>query len=155
MPTQQEIANHLGISQQAVSQHMATIGAEWQKASLDEIRMAYLAHLRSVCVVHQSPGGLDLAHERALTEQVDRELKLLKLEEMRGQLVNIAQLEPELQRQYCAFKTELELRDRSLKGELDRLYGIDVDLELIGLHTRNALSHLTVHSRGGENTLIG
>jgi hypothetical protein len=144
-----EIAEHLGISQPAVSQQMAPIGIDWQKATMDEIRLAYLTHLRGVAAGHRSVDGMDLARERALTEQVDRELKHLTLAERKGQLVNVAQLEPELQRQYVAFKAELEARDDKLKEELDLLYGIDIDLELISSHTRNALSHLSRHDPSG------
>jgi len=149
MPTQQEIAEHLGISQQAVSQQMSPIGIDWQQSSMDEIRLAYLSHLRGVAAGHRSADGMDLARERALTEQVDRELKMLTLAEKKGQLVNVGQLEPELQRQYIAFKSELEARDDKLKEELDLLYGIDIDLELISSHTRNALSHLSRHDPSG------
>ncbi len=145
MPTQQEIADHLGISQPAVSQQMAPIGIDWQQSTMDEIRLAYLAHLRGVAAGHRSHDGMDLARERSLTERVDRELKMLTLSEKKGQLVNLAQLEPELLRQYIAFKSELEARDDKLKEELDLLYGIDIDLELISSHTRNALSHLSRH----------
>jgi len=152
MPTQQEIADYLGISQQAVSQQMQPIGIEWQTATMDEIRFAYLAHLRGVAAGHRSSDGMDLARERALTEQVDRELKMLTLSEKKGQLVNVGQLEPELLRQYIAFKAELEARDDKLKEELDLLYGIDIDLELISTHTRNALSHLSRHDPSGDRS---
>lgn len=150
MPTQQEIASHLGMNQSEVSRHMAALAIDWKAASLDEIRLAYLAHLRGVAAGHRSADGMDLARERALTEQVDRELKMLTLAEKKGQLVNVAQLEPALLRQYMAFKAELEARDDKLKEELDLLYGIDIDLELIGTHTRNALAHLSGHVAGGD-----
>lgn len=149
MPTQQEIADHLGISQPAVSQQMAPLGIDWKTSSLDAIRLAYLTHLRGVAAGHRSADGMDLARERALTEQVDRQLKLLTLAEKTGQLVNVTQLEPALHRQYMAFKAELEARDDKLKEELDLLYGIDVDLDVISTHTRNALAHLSGHGEGG------
>lgn len=145
MPTQQEIADHLGINQSEVSRHMSALSIDWKTAGMDEIRLAYLAHLRGVAAGHRSADGIDLARERALTEQVDRELKMLTLAEKKGQLVNVTQLEPELARQYMAFKAELEARDDKLKEELDLLYGIEVDLELISTHTRNALAHLSGH----------
>lgn len=152
MPTQVQIAEHLGMSQQAVSQQLAPLGVDWRIASMDEIRLAYLNHLRNVAAGHRSVDGMDLARERALTEQVDRELKLLTLAEKKGQLVNVDQLEPALARQYMAFKAELEARDDKLKEELDLLYGVDIDLELISTHTRNALAHLSGHvaSGGGD-----
>ena len=73
---------------------------------------------------------------------VDRELKLLTLAERRGQVVNLAQLEPELQRMVVAMRTELLSRDDKLKAELDALYGIDVDLARITQYTHNALRQL-------------
>lgn len=128
---------------------MAALALDWKTASMDEIRLAYLSHLRGVAAGHRSADGMDLARERALTEQVDRELKMLTLAEKKGQLVNVAQLEAGLLRQYAAFRIELEGRDDKLKEEIDELYGIDVDRELIAGHTRDALSHLAGHDGGG------
>lgn len=149
MLTQVEIAEHLGLNQSEVSRHLGALGIEWKTSSLTAIRLAYLGHLRAVAAGHRSHDGMDLTHERALTERVDRELKQLTLAEKKGQLVNIAQLEPELARQYMAFKAELEARDDKLKDELDTLYGIDTDLQLLQTHTRNALAHLSRHDGGG------
>lgn len=142
MPTQKEIAEHLGISQQAVSAQMAPLGIDWTNSTMTRIRLAYLEHLRAVAAGHRSADGMDLARERALTEQVDRQLKLLQLAEKTNQLVNLAQLEPELARMVSAFRAELLARDDKLKDELDALYGIEVDLELLNGHTRGALAQL-------------
>jgi hypothetical protein len=149
MPTQQEIADHLGMNQSEVSRHMATLGLDWKAVSMDQIRLTYLAHLRGVAAGHRSADGIDLARERALTEQVDRELKQLTLAEKKGQLINVAELEPALARQYMAFRVELESRDDKLKEELDELYGIDVELEVIATHTREALAHLAGDAASG------
>lgn len=143
MPTQKDIADHLGISQSEVSRHMSALAIDWRTASMDAIRLAYMTHLRGIVAGTHSADGIDLARERALTEQVDRDLKLLTLAEKRGQLVNVAQLEPALTRQRMTFAAELAARDVQLKDELDRAYGVDIDLELIRAHTRNALSHLS------------
>ena len=148
MPTQKKIAEHLGMSQQAVAQQLVALGIDWKTASLDEIRLAYIEHLRAVAAGHRSQDGLDLAHERALTEQVDRQLKQLTLAEKLGQLVNLAQLEPELTRMVVAFRTELLSRDDKLKSELDALYGVEVDVAILNEHTRNALSQLARYDPG-------
>lgn len=153
MPTQQAIADHLGMNQSEVSRHLAALQLDWKTASMDDIRLAYLAHLRGVAAGHRSADGMDLARERALTEQVDRELKQLTLAEKKGQLVNVAQLEAGLSRQYAAFRIELEGRDDKLKEEIDELYGIDVDRDLIAAHTRDALAHLAGHDGGGGSTV--
>lgn len=142
MPSQTEIAEHLGMNQSEVSRHMAVLDLDWKTTSMDQIRLTYIAHLRGVAAGHRSSDGMDLARERALTEQVDRELKQLTLAEKKGQLVNLAQLEPELLRMFVAFRTELLSRDDKLKAEIDALYGIDLDPAYLNEHTRNALAQL-------------
>lgn len=151
MPTQQEIAAHLGMDQGAVSRHLGVLGIDWKVASMDEIRLAYLKHLRSVASGHMSSDGVDLTYERAMTERVDRELKLLTLAEKRGQVVNLEQLEPELSRMIGAFRTALLSRDDKLKAEVDALYGIELDLSILNDHTRSALRQLARYDaeRGG------
>lgn len=39
MTTQQQIAEHLGLSQQAVSKQLSKLGIDWKTASLDQIRL--------------------------------------------------------------------------------------------------------------------
>lgn len=142
MPTQNEIAAHLGMNQSEVSRHMAALGIDWRNEGMERIRLAYIAQLRGEAAGHKSQDGMDLTRERALTEQVDRQLKQLTLAEKQGQLVNLAQLEPELLRMVAAFRTELLSRDDKLKADLDALYGIDIDLTYLNEHTRNALTQL-------------
>ena len=114
MPTQQQIADHLGLDQSAVSRHLGALGLDWKAATLDEVRVAYIKHLRAVAAGHMSQDGVDLTYERAMTERVERELKLLTLAEKRGQVVNVEQLEPELSRMIGAFRTALLSRVRCL-----------------------------------------
>lgn len=148
MPTQQEIADHLGISQQAVSAQLSPLGIDWRNETMATIRLRYLEHLRGIAAGHRSADGIDLTRERALTEKVDRQLKELTLAEKLGQLVNVTQLEPELQRMFGAFRAELLARDDKLKAELDALYGIEIDLSLLTAHTRDALNQLARYDAG-------
>lgn len=143
MPTQRDIAAHLGLDQAAVSRHMAELAIDWRKETMDAIRLRYCAHLRTVAAGHKSQDGLmDLTQERAMTEQIDRQLKQIQLAEKLGQVVNLTQLEPELARMVGAFRSELLARDDKLKAEVDALYGIDLDPQLLNEHTRAALSQL-------------
>ncbi|WP_192878422.1 MarR family transcriptional regulator [Parvibium lacunae] len=141
MATQQQIADHLGITQQAVAKQMDQLGIDWRQSTLDEIRLKYLDSLRAQASGHQTSSGESLIAERIETEKVDRALKLLILAEKRGLLVNVAQLEPELINMVGAFKAELLARDDKLKTELDALYGINLDVSLLNEHTRSALQH--------------
>ena len=152
MPTQQHIAEHIDISQQQVSELMKKLGVDWQTSTLDDIRVAYIRNLRSVAAGHRSNDGLDLTHERVLTERVDREMKLLLVAEKKGLLVNVEQLEPELMNMVSAFRAELLSRDDKLKADLDALYGIELDLNLLNEHTHTALAQLARYTPGsGES----
>jgi len=142
MPTQTEIAVHLDLSQKQVSDLLNDMQIDWRVETMDVIRIAYIRRLRGAASGHRSESGVDLTHERAMTERVEREIKLLDLAERRGQLVNVGQIEPELQQLFVAFRAELLSSDDALKADLDALYGIDVDLGMLNQRTHDALSHL-------------
>lgn len=146
--TQQEIADHLDLSQKAVSQFLEQSKIDWLVTSLDEIRILYIKNLRAQASGHRSQDGLDLVRERVLSERVDRELKQFTLAEKKGELINIAQLEPELTQMIGAFRSELLSRDDKLKTTLDALYGIDVDIHLLKDCTYAALNHLARYDAG-------
>src|SRR5476649_2860797 len=140
--TQQQIADHLDLSQAEVSKFLKQIELDWKEATLDEVRVAYLRKLRAQAAGHQSGDGHDLVRERVLSERVDRELKIFNLAEKKGSLINVAQLEPELMQMVGAFKSELLNRDDKLKATLEAEYGIKIDVHILNDHTYSALSHL-------------
>lgn len=142
MPSQKAIAEHLDLSQPEVSGFLAESGINWRTTDLAAIRVAYIRKLRAAAAGHRSTDGGDLIAERVMTERVDRELKELQLAEKKGQLVNLAQLEPELVQMVASFRTELLARDDKLKADLDALYAIDVDLQVLNDHTHESLTQL-------------
>jgi len=71
--TQQTIADHLDLSQQAVSDLLQRLGINWRNSTLDEVRVAYIRHLRDKAAGRSAEGGLDLAAERAALAKVQRE----------------------------------------------------------------------------------
>lgn len=113
MPTQQQIAEHLDLDQSAVSRFVDKARLDYKTASMDEIRVAYIRHLREVAAGRASETGIDLVAERAMTERVDREIKLLTLAEKKGQLVNAAQLEQAYGLMVGAFQTEVVYRSQT------------------------------------------
>ena len=84
MPTQQQIAAHLDLDQSAVSQFVDKVRLDYHAVSIDEIRVPYIRYLREVAAGCSSETGIDLVAERAMTERVDREIKLLTLAEKKG-----------------------------------------------------------------------
>jgi hypothetical protein len=152
MTTQKQIAEHLDISQPQVSGLMERMGIDWRTTSLDAIRIAYIGNLRAQASGHRAEDGTDLVRERVLTERVDRELKQLLVNEKKGVLVNVTQLESELMQMVGAFKSELLSRDDKLKDALDALYGINTDISILNEHTHAALSQLARYDASGQGT---
>lgn len=146
MPTQQEIAVHLGLNQSEVSRHMKSLEIDWRVAPMDEIRLAYIEHLRAMAAGHRSADGDDLTKERVLTERVDRELKLLQLAEKKGQLIHVEQLRPDLANAFHHIKTTLLTCADKLKPQVDARYGIDFDVALINAEHEHALIELARHA---------
>ena len=71
--SQQDIAEHLDMSQQAVSQLMDQLGMDWRSVDVAEIRIAYIRRLREQAAGRATVGDLDLATERAGLAKAQRE----------------------------------------------------------------------------------
>ncbi|WP_196480985.1 MarR family transcriptional regulator [Burkholderia territorii] len=143
MPTQQQIAEHLDLDQSAVSRFVDKVQLDYREATLDAIRIAYIRHLREMAAGRASGSGIDLVAERAKTEIVDREIKLLTLAEKKGQLVNVAQLEQAFGQMVGAFQTELLALPDKLVQELRALYDVEVDVEWLNEHMYGCLEQLS------------
>lgn len=150
MPTQMQIAEHLGLDQAAVSRHLSKLQIDWRTASMDMIRLAYIDHLRGIASGNRSENGVDLVAERAMTERITRELKLLELAEKRNQLVNITQLEIAYGQMVDAFRAELLSLPDKIVDDIRTLHGIDIDVELVNEYVINALAELSGHDTGSQ-----
>ncbi|WP_198390195.1 MarR family transcriptional regulator [Burkholderia ubonensis] len=152
MQTQQQIAEHLDLDQSAVSRFVDKVRLDYRAASIDEIRIAYIRHLREIAAGRASETGIDLVAERAMTERVDREIKLLTLAEKKGQLVNAAQLEQAYGQMVGAFQTELLALPDKLVQELRTLYGVEVDVEWLNEHVYGCLQQLSEYDADGPGS---
>lgn len=155
MPTQAQIAEHLDLAQQQVSELMALLQIDWRTASMDAIRVAYIRQIRAQAAGHRSASGDDLVAERVKTERVSRELMLLNLAEKQGTLIHVEQLRPMYSQMVGSFKTELLALPDKLKAELDALHGINVDAELLNAHVRAALEQLSRYDPGDSRAADG
>lgn len=142
MPTQKELAAHLDLSQPEVSKLLADMAIDARRTTFEEVRIAYIRRLRGAASGHKTSSGDDLVMERVLNERLDREMKTLTLAEKRGQLVNASQLEPELTQMVVAFRTDVLAMVDNVKADLDALYGIDVDLQVLTTHAHDCLRQL-------------
>ncbi|KGD11125.1 helix-turn-helix domain-containing protein [Burkholderia pseudomallei] len=151
MLTQQQIAEHLDLERSTVSRLVDRLNIDYRTASMDEVRIAYLRHLREMAAGRASETGIDLVAERAMTERVDREIKLLTLAEKKGQLVNAAQLEQAYGQMVGAFQTELLALSDKLVQELRALYDVEIDLEWLNEHMYGCLEQLSGYDPDGSS----
>ncbi len=93
MLSQQGIAKHLDLSQQAVSQLMADMAIDWKSSTLNEIRVAYIRRLREQAAGRAAVGDLDLAGERAALAKAQRERIEMQNSVTRGELAPVVLIE--------------------------------------------------------------
>lgn len=72
--TQESIAKHLDLSDRSVREFLTGANMDHRIATLDEIRVTYIRHLREMAAGRAASGDLDLAGERArlAKEQADK-----------------------------------------------------------------------------------
>ena len=126
------------------------LGVNWREASIDDVRLAYLDHLRGVAAGRLGDDGLDLASERAMTERVNREIRILELAEKRGELVAVDQLEAHYGQMVDAFKSDLLALPDKIAGDVRTLHGIDIDVELINGLIYSTLEQLSGYDPDGQ-----
>lgn len=152
MPTQMQIAEHLGLDQSAVSRHLERLQVDWRTASMDEIRLDYIAHLRAVAAGRVDENARQLTLERIETERTRRENLQMDLARKRGELVNAAQLEAEYARFVDACRSELLSLVDKIVDDIRTLYGVEVDRELVNDYIVTALSELAGHDSDNQRS---
>ena len=142
--SQAEFGEIVGISQPAVSGHVAK-GALSANGTLLEWLREYCDQLRHEAAGHKSSDGSDLTRERVLTERVDRELKLLTLQEKIGRLVPVDEVGPQMIAMVVAARTELQTMADKICSDIRTLHEIEIDPELVNGHVDDALTHLAAY----------
>ena len=96
MLIQHDIAEHLDMSQQAVSQWLARLAIDLADSTLDDIRVAYIRSLREQAAGRAASGDLDLAAERAKLARAQRERIEMEVATERGRLIPADLIEPKI-----------------------------------------------------------
>lgn len=90
---QKEIAEHLDLSQPAVSGLMDRLSIDWKTSTMDEIRVAYIRHLREQAAGRAASGDLDLATERARLAKEQADKVAMQNAVTRGDLAPVVMIE--------------------------------------------------------------
>jgi len=92
-PKQAEIAEHLDLSERAVRDVLEEQGLNHKQSTLDQIRVAYIRHLREIAAGRGGSDGVELVKERALLAREMRIAKAMQNAERRAELAPVAVLE--------------------------------------------------------------
>lgn len=145
MPTQQEIADHLGLSQPAISSALGKLGLlkrEYEAMPLDEVRRLLLRHYSETAAGRGGDDQFNLTAERARESRLKGDLLQLQIQEKSGVLIPADAVEQQWAALVVACKSELLLIPDKLAAMLKALHGIDIDPALIEQPINDALTRL-------------
>ena len=128
MLNQHEIAEHLDLSQGAVSQWMDRLCIEWKTATLDEIRVEYIRALREQAAGRAAAGDLDLATERAGLAKAQRERIEMQNAVTRRELAPVVLIEEVLAKAGSRVAGILDAIPGMIKRHVSTLTSVDLDL---------------------------
>lgn len=103
--TQTIVADHLDLSQAAASQLLRRLGCDLETATVDQIRVEYIRHLRAMAAGH---GGDALAAERLRLTAARRAKAELQARTMAGELVEAAAVSRGITDATAAMRASLE-----------------------------------------------
>lgn len=154
MATQQEIAEHFGLNQSAISDALNALGLQqrdWQAMSLDKARLLLVRHYSEIAARRGGSEQYKLASTRARESQLKGDLLQLQIQEKAGALVQAAAVEQEWLALVTAARTELLMLADRLAHEIKALHGIDIDRALIENRIQEALTRLADTEPEGED----
>jgi phage terminase Nu1 subunit (DNA packaging protein) len=145
MPTQQDIAADLGLSQPAISGALGKLGLlkrEYEAMPMEEIRRLLVRHYTEIAGGRGGDDQFNLTQERARESRLKGDLLQLQIQEKSGVLIPADAVEQQWTALVVACKTELLLIPDKLAAMLKALHGIDVDPALIEQPINDALIRL-------------
>lgn len=140
--TQQQIADHLCMSVRNVRDVLKQLdlAADY---TLDDVRSAYIVHLRSVASGHRSNDGQDLIAARVRNENISADLKELDLRKRRGELIDADEFYQLFAPATNQIKAGLLNLANSFARKISKDYGVEVDANIFSDPIESALDELS------------
>ena len=140
--TQAKIAAHLRMSERNLRELLPKLGMDHKRQTLDEIREAYIEHLRSVASGHQSDGGVDLTAVRARRETAEADLREMDRAERYGQICAIDQVAQTVSELGDAISIEFLEAGETVIDAISSRYDIEFDENIVNDAHRDAQARL-------------
>lgn len=147
--TQKEIADHLCMSDRNYRdvKEKIEVGPD---DTLDDIRSKYIQYLRALASQHKSSSGDDLVSARVRNETISADLKLLQLQEKRGQLIDAEVFYHIFEPAISQIKSGLMNLSDTLARDISTQHNITVDASLISDRVEQTLSELSHYESRSE-----
>lgn len=152
---QQVIADHLDLSQGAVSQWMDRLGIDWRAAGLDEIRVAYIRELREQAAGRAAIGDLDLATERARLAKEQADKIAMQNAVSRGELAPVVLIEEVLTNAAAKVAGVLDAIPGMVRRRVPRLASDEIDLIAVEVaKARNVVASMSLDNLKAEESSV-
>ena len=156
MPTQNEIAEHLGISQKSVSVQMSNIGLDYKSMSMDEIRLAYIDHLRDMASnASYVDDEIDGRQEKARLDKANREIKEFELAILRKEMISIKDIQAADFQFVESIKSAFLTIPQVIKTDAMTLHEVDWDIESLNEYFYAVLDDLSGRTFGFKRAQHG
>lgn len=126
--SQQDIAEHLDLSQPAVSGLMEQLGIDWKSSDLSVIRVAYIRRLREQAAGRGGEAVGELAAERARLAKEQADKVAMQNAVTRGELAPVALLEEVLTKAASKVAGVLDAIPGMIRRRVPLLTADDIDL---------------------------
>jgi len=141
MANQSEVAKHLDMSVRNLREVLGRLGLNTKNNTLDEIRVAYIRHVREGAAGRGGNDQVNLTRARTREAVASAHLKELDVKTKMGTLIPVDEIEPSLEALVVALRTELLILPDKLTMAVKTMYDVDIDPLLIEEPIHEALQH--------------
>jgi len=129
--TLKQVALHLGLNARNVHDILTKLGLDHKTSSLDEIRSAYIRHIREMAAGRGGEQQYDLTKQKARQAEADANLKTLQYLREVGHLVYVEEVEDALADWVIMMRAEVENSIERIVSAAEGQHGISIDRESI------------------------
>lgn len=138
------IGAHLGMSPAAAQTMLPKVGlTDYQGRTLEDVRLAYIDHLRKMAAGHKSESGEDLVAERVASERVSRQLSIVKLGKELELLISVDEAGELCDLMIGAARTELLSLPQRITEEYRLRHGIELPRDVAEEAVHRVLEQLS------------
>ena len=139
MQTLVEISNHLSMTEKTASTMCRTLGIDWKKSSLDEVREIYIRDLREKAAGRGGDDQGELTRARIRDTNASANLREIQVLENAGELVALEDIEPKLEAWAQQGRAEFVSSVGKIIADIEGEHNVVVDGVMVDGYVKSAL----------------